>query len=91
MIGTGCPSIVGPGERGEDSREMVRVSVALAVLCLDVEFFRLTIDEWTASMGRVDESGPSTERVARPLLIRNSTRVPGSSKDHFDVTVGMRS
>jgi hypothetical protein len=40
MIGTGCPSIVGPGERGEDSREMVRMSVALAELCLDVEFFR---------------------------------------------------
>jgi hypothetical protein len=53
---------VGPGERGEDSREMVRVSVALAELCLDVELFRLTIAEWTASMGRVDdESGPSAE------------------------------
>jgi hypothetical protein len=51
---------VGPGERGEDSREMVRVSVALAELCLNVELFRLTIAEWTASMGRVDdESGPS--------------------------------
>jgi hypothetical protein len=67
------------------------VSVALAELYPDVELFRLTIAEWTASIGRVDdEPGPSAQRVARPLLIRSPTRTYGSSNDHIDVTVGIR-